>query len=53
MQEPISIESTTVRDSRIAFFQHRNRIIGEYLFFMLIFDFITNTYVNILCEEIK
>lgn len=31
MPEPISIGSSTVRDNRIAFFQHRNKIIGKVL----------------------
>lgn len=29
MAEAISVESTTVKDNRIAFFEHQNRIIGE------------------------
>lgn len=35
MVEPISIESSTVKENRISFFDHRNRIIGK-------FEIITN-----------
>lgn len=29
MAEPISIESTTAKENRISFFEHRNKIIGN------------------------
>lgn len=29
MSEPISIESTTKRENRVSFLEHRNKIIGK------------------------
>lgn len=32
MSEPISIENSTKRENRISFFEHRNKIIGNFTF---------------------